>query len=232
MLLVLAVAGATFASTVAGGLAAMRWSSGPGLLVSFAGGVVLGAAVFDLLPEAVDHAGRSGVPPALPVICAGLGYAAAREVERRSGHEHGPGRVGVAGAAGFTAHSFFDGVAIGLGFQLSDGAGVVVALAVVGHDFADGLSTVSYLVAHGHGARPQRLWLLADATAPLVGAAVTAVSPVPEAVCPVALGLFAGVFVRAATSSLIPRAMRSAPVLASALAAGGAGLMFAVSRVA
>lgn len=235
MTLSLAFAGATFLSTMAGGLAAVRWSSRPGLLVAFAGGVVLGAACFDLLPEAVGHAGQSGVPRGVPFLCAAFGYVALRSVERRLHHrDHavGPDRIGVAGAAGFTVHSFFDGLAIGLGFHLSEGAGVVVALAVIGHDFADGLNTVSYLGVHGHGQRRQLLWLLADATAPLAGAAVTVISPVPAQIFPVALGFFAGVFVYAATSSLLPRAVSAAPRLALPLATSGAGLMFAASRFA
>lgn len=234
MWLILGFAGATFLSTMAGGLAALRWSSRLGLLVSFAGGVVLGAAAFDLLPEAIEHAKESGVPRAAPFLVAGLGYLALRGAERRlHDRDHGsrPDRVGVAGAAGFTVHSFFDGLAIGLGFHLSDSAGVVVALAVIGHDFADGLNTVTYLVVHGHGARRQLRWLVADATAPLVGAAVTTVAPVPEQVFPVALGFFAGVFIYAATSSLIPRGIRTVPRLALPLAVTGAGLMFAVSRL-
>jgi ZIP family zinc transporter len=235
MLLTLAFASGTFLSTMAGGLAASRWSSRPGLLFGFAGGVVLGAAVFDLLPEAIDHAAQSGVPGAVPYLSAACGYLALRGVERGlHHHDHtlGPDRIGVAGAAGFTVHSFFDGVAIGLGFQVSDSAGLIVALAVIGHDFADGLNTVSYLVAHGQGFRRQMRWLVADATAPLAGAFVAVTTPVPAQVFPVAVGFFAGVFVHAATSSLIPRAVRAVPALTLPLALSGAGLMFAVSRLA
>ncbi|MCW2968131.1 MAG: hypothetical protein JWM71_1903 [Solirubrobacteraceae bacterium] len=235
MLLTMLFAAATFVSTMAGGTAAIRWPGRLELLLAVAGGVVIGAAVFDLLPEAVDHARASGVPRALPFVVALLGYASFRVLERRlhqQDHSHGPGRMGTAGAAGFTVHSFFDGLAIGLGFHLSDGVGVIVALAVIGHDFSDGLNTVSYLIAHGHGRVRQWRWLLADALSPVVGAAVAALAPVPDAVFPIALGFFAGVFVYAASANLLPRALKAPAVRVVPLAVAGATLMFGISRFA
>ena len=172
MLLTLVFAGATFLTTMGGGMVAIRWPARVELLMALAGGVVIGAAVFDLLPEAVDHADGAGVSELLPYVMAVVGYFTFRILERRlhrHDHSHGrrtgcpppgshepsgtPERMGTAGAAGFTVHSFFDGLAIGLGFHLSDATGVIVALAVIGHDFSDGLNTVSYLVAHGASAR-------------------------------------------------------------------------------
>lgn len=232
--LTLVFAGATFVSTMSGGIAAIRWPARLELLMALAGGVVLGAAAFDLIPEAVDHAHESGVPAWLPYGMAVVGYAAFRVLEHRlhrHDHSHGTGRMGVAGAAGFTVHSFFDGLAIGLGFSLSDGVGVVVALAVIGHDFSDGLNTVSYLIAHGHGRARQWRWLLATAGAPLVGALVGGLVPVPDGVFPIALGFFSGVFVYAATSNLLPRALQGRTAVVVPLAVAGAVLMFGVSRV-
>jgi ZIP family zinc transporter len=235
VLLTMLFAGATFFSTMGGGTAAIRWHGRLELLLAVAGGVVIGAAVFDLLPEAVDHASASGVPRALPFVMAILGYGTFRILERRLHHQdhaHGPGRMGTAGAAGFTIHSFFDGLAIGLGFHLNDGVGVIVALAVIGHDFSDGLNTVSYLIAHGHGRVRQWRWLVADALAPVLGAAVAALVPVPDEVFPVALGFFAGVFVYAASSNLLPRALKAPAIRVVPLALAGASIMFAVSRIA
>ena len=235
MLLTLVFAGATFVTTMGGGIAAIRWPGRVELLMAVAGGVVLGAAIFDLLPEAADHAAASGVPGVVPYLMAILGYSVFRVLERRlhrHDHSHGPGRMGVAGAAGFTIHSFFDGLAIGLGFQLSDATGVIVALAVIGHDFSDGLNTVSYLIAHGHGRQRQWRWLVADALAPIAGALVAALLPIPDQVFPLALGFFAGVFVYAATANLLPRALKAPPALVVPLAACGGAVMFGISRFA
>ena len=235
MLLTMVFAGATFFSTMAGGVAAIRWPRSVELLFALAGGVVLGAAFFDLLPEAVDHAHVSGVATVVPYAMAVVGYLGFRLLERglhQHDHSHGTGRMGTAGAAGFTVHSFFDGLAIGLGFHLSDGVGVIVALAVIGHDFSDGLNTVTYLRAHGHGERRQWRWLVVDSLSPLCGALVAALLPVPDAVFPVALGFFSGVFVYAATSNLLPRALKASPALVVPLATAGAAVMFGISRFA
>ena len=60
------------------------------------------------------------------------------------GHHH---NVGLVGAIGLSFHSFLDGLAIGVGFQAGTKVGFVVLLAVVAHDFADGLNTVTFMLA-------------------------------------------------------------------------------------
>lgn len=221
----------TFCSTMAGGLAALRWSRRLEPLMALAGGVVLAAAAFDLLPEAVRRAGHAGLPAFVPFAAAVAGYVAFSALERganRDGGTHG----GVTGAAGFVVHSFFDGLAIGLGFKVGSGVGILVALAVIGHDFSDGLSTVSYLVAHGQPPGRSRRWLVADAAAPMAGALVASLAPVPGAVLPVALGFFSGLFVFAAARNLLPRAWRLPPAHWVPLTGFGALVMFLVSRLA
>lgn len=232
----------TFLSTLAGGAVALRWPTRLELLMALAGGVVLGAALFDLLPEAVEQANEADIDGAIPIQVALIGYLAfhvgeswlhRHDAEDGAGHHHhASGAMGIAGAAGFTVHSFFDGLAIGLGFQIDTGVGVLVTLAVVGHDFADGLNTVSYLVAHGHSPRGQRGWLIACAVAPVLGALMGSLVPVPDVVFPVALGFFSGVFIYVAATYLLPRAA-ALPVLRSLPATlTGAGAMYLISLVA
>src|SRR5919201_861168 len=60
------------------------------------------------------------------------------------GHHH---HVGLVGAIGLSFHSFLDGLAIGVGFKAGASVGVIVLLAVVAHDFADGLNTVTFMLA-------------------------------------------------------------------------------------
>src|SRR5215475_13954393 len=50
-------------------------------------------------------------------------------------------KVGALGAAGLSIHSFIDGLGIGLAFHLGTATGLLVFLAVVTHDFADGMNT-------------------------------------------------------------------------------------------
>ena len=238
MVLALASASLTFCSTMFGGLAALRWPSRTELLMALAGGVVLGAALFDLLPEAVLRAQDLGMSVRVPIGSVLGGFLVFHVVERfvhrhgEHGEHLGPDPAGLAGAVGFVAHSFFDGLAIGLGFQIDTGVGLIVTAAVVGHDFSDGLNTVSYLVAHRHPEARSRKFLLADAIAPLVGVVVATLLPIPDEVFPIALGFFSGLFIYAATVNLLPSAHGLAPSRAVPATLLGAGAMLLISQFA
>ena len=79
-------------------------------------------------------------------------------------------QVGALGALGLSAHSFIDGLGIGLAFGLDTATGVLVFIAVISHDFADGLNTVSFVLSQSEDRRQAKRWLAVDAFAPLVGA--------------------------------------------------------------
>src|SRR6185295_9691813 len=235
MALAMLSASVTFFSTMFGGVCAIRWPRRIELLMALAGGVVLGAALFDLLPEAVEQAGELGISARVPIGAVLAGYLVFHAVDRyvhRFGHRDGPDPAGLAGALGFVVHSFFDGLAIGLGFQIDAGVGLLVAAAVIGHDFSDGLNTVSYLVAHGHPTRRSWKFLLADALAPLCGATVALALPVPDAVFPVALGFFSGFFNYTAATELLPKARALPGRQAVPLTLAGACAIFFVSLFA
>jgi ZIP family zinc transporter len=238
MALALASASLTFCSTMLGGLTALRWPSRTDVLMALAGGVVLAAALFDLLPEGVERAQDLGMSVRIPIGAVLAGFLTFHVVERlvhRHGDDHHhdrPDPVGIAGATGFVIHSFFDGLAIGLGFQIDAGVGLIVTAAVIGHDFSDGLNTVSYLIAHRHPATRSRRFLLADALAPLLGALIATLVPVPDEVFPVALGVFSGFFVYAATANLLPSAHELSPARAIPATLAGAAVMLLISLFA
>lgn len=108
--------------------------------------------------------------------------------------------------------------------------GLLVALAVIGHDFSDGLNTVTWLVTHRHSARRQRGWLIAVSVMPLLGALVGTLLPVPEDVFPYVLGFFAGLFLYAASSNLLPAAARLPLTRSLPATVLGAGVIFAITR--
>ena len=229
-------AAVAFFSTVAGGYAALRWPGRVQALAAVAGGVVLGAAFFDLLPDAIERAAELHISSQLPVGFALVGFLAFYTLERFLHHHHeegeGPDAAGLFGASGFVVHSVFDGLAIGLGFRVDSTLGFLVAIAVIGHDFSDGLNTVSYLITHRQPVGRSRLWLFADAAAPLVGALIGSFAPVPPVVFPVAIGFFSGLFVYAASSILLPRAQELTLRTALPLTLGGATAMFLITRLA
>ena len=234
--LALLFAGVAFFSTMAGGFAALRWPGRVQALAALAGGVVLGAAFFDLLPEAIDRAIELKLTAQLPVGACLVGFLGFYTLERFLHHHHeedeGPSRAGPIGAAGFIVHSVFDGLAIGLGFRIDTALGLLVAAAVIGHDFSDGLNTVSYLITHGQPTYRSRVLLIADALAPLAGATFASLVPVPPVVFPVAIGFFSGLFIYAASTTLLPRSKDMALETALPLTIGGAVAMFLITRLA
>ncbi len=228
-------AAVTFLSTMAGGYAAIRWPRRIEVLMALAGGVVLAAALLDLLPEAVERASQLGISTRVPIGAMLVGYLVFHGAERfvhRHGSSEGPDPAGLAGASGFVVHSFFDGLAIGLGFKIDAAVGLLVAAAVIGHDFSDGLSTVSYLTAHRHPQQRSWRFLLADALAPICGALTVLAVPVPEAVFPIALGFFSGLFIYAATTNLLPAAHGLPLRQALPVTLAGVSAMFVISLFA
>lgn len=236
--LALAFSIVTFFSTMGGGIAALRWRSRVPSLMACAGGVVLAAAFFDLLPEATQRATDIHMALAVPLGATLVGYLLFHFVDRFvHAAVHGddlerPSAAGAVGALGFVIHSFFDGLAIGLGFRIASAVGFLIALAVIGHDFSDGLNTVSYLTAHRHPAERSRRWLVADALTPLLGALVASFTPVPPQVFPLAIGFFSGLFIYAATESLLPQSRELALGKSLAFTLGGAAVMFLITRLA
>ena len=232
----------TLFSTAAGGFVALRARDRMHLVLGFAGGVMLGLIAFDLLPEVFEltQASLGGVPVAMVTFAAG--FLALHVVERaialHSAHEeeYGPhGRdhhhphVGLASAIALAVHSFLDGVAIGLAFQVNAGIGVAVAIAVIAHDFADGLNTVSIMLAHRNSHRRAITMLVIDGMAPVLGAASTLLFTLSEAVLGLYLGFFAGFLLYLATGDILPEAHSRHPSRLTLLATlGGVLLMLVV----
>jgi zinc transporter ZupT len=206
----------TVLSTSLGGLAALRSHDRLHLILGFAGGVMLGLVAFDLLPElfSLSDTHLLGVPA--PMVAFAVGFLVLHVVERAVAlhgaheseydtHHHTPG-VGLASAIALSAHSFLDGVGIGLAFQVNGTVGVAVAIAVVTHDFADGLNTVTVMRIHGNGRRRTLALLAADALAPAVGAFSTLFFSVSDGVLALYLGAFAGFLLYLATADILPEA--------------------------
>jgi ZIP family zinc transporter len=234
--LAIGFAAVAFFSTVAGGFAALRWPGRVQALAALAGGIVLGAAFFDLLPEAIARAAEINLSARIPVGACLVGFLGFYTLERFLHHHHeegeAPDRAGLIGAAGFVVHSVFDGLAIGLGFRVDSALGLLVAAAVIGHDFSDGLNTVSYMLTHRQSPGRSRVLLVADAIAPILGALFASFVPVPDAVFPIAIGFFSGLFIYAASSALLPRARELAVAPGLLLTLGGAAAMFLITRLA
>jgi zinc transporter ZupT len=69
----------------------------------------------------------------------------------------------------FCSHGFLEGLAIGLTFQIQFSLGIFVAIAVVTHDFCDGISTLTLMLNSGNTPKTSLRLLFVDAIAFLVG---------------------------------------------------------------
>ena len=211
-LVAIVLAAVTFFSTGLGGLFAIRFRDRLHLLLGLASGAVLGVVFFDVLPEVFSQ----GNTPSYIMLGTAAGFLAFFALERITAlhrsreHEHATGEhepeLGVLSAVGFCIHSFLDGVAIGVGFQANSALGVLIAMAVIAHDFSDGLNTVTVMLAHGNPVKRSAVLLLLDMTTPLLGAISTLFFRAPEGVLVWILAFFAGSFLYIGASDLLPEA--------------------------
>lgn len=241
MPIIFAISIATFFSTMLGGLFALRFRDKLHLVLGFSAGAVVAVAFFDLIPEAIEL-GASIFEPAQIVAWSAAGFFAYFLLDRliffhtHSNNEHhamASHRRGTLGAAALCLHSFLDGLAIGLAFQVSSGVGVVVAVAVLLHDFSDGINTVGFITKSGGGSARARRWLILDALAPVVGAWTTLFFTIPESQLALILALFAGFFLYIGASDLIPESHHAHPkALTTFMTVLGAGVLYIAIRIA
>ena len=226
----------TLVSTMLGGLTALRLRRELHTLIALTGGVVVAVALFDVLPESFDAVGDAQRVTTL----VGIGFLGFFVIERALVLHHrdeaeqarAHPQVGVLGAAGLSAHSFLDGLGIGLAFGLNTATGVLVFVAVVTHDFADGLNTVGFILRQGGDARRALRWLSIDAVAPLVGAIVGAAISVSEHTLGQLLAVYAGFFLYMGATDLLPEAHSHPSRFRVALTVAGMVATYAVARLA
>ena len=97
-------------------------------------------------------------------------------------------------------------MAIGTAFYVGFKLGLVVALAVVFHDFSDGLNTVTVMIRSGSSHRTAFKWLMLDSITPIVGAATTLLVSIPLYAITLLLAFFAGEFLYLGATDLLPEA--------------------------
>ncbi len=233
---VLPLASLTVLSTLLGGALALRLHRELMTLIALTGGIVVGVALFDVLPEAIDTVGNSSRVMAL----VGTGFLFFFFAERLLVLHHrdepeqarGHAKVGILGAAGLSLHSLIDGLGIGLAFNLNTTTGFLVFIAVVSHDFADGMNTVSFILSQSGDRRRALTWLTIDAFAPLVGAAIGTSISISAQALGYMLALYAGFFLYMGATDLLPEAHEHPSRLRVALTGAGFVAIYLVATVA
>jgi zinc transporter ZupT len=227
-------------STAAGGLFALRFRDHMHLILGFTAGVLLGVVAFDILPEIFALANEYGLEPGRSMVALVVGFLLFHSIEKltvihhaqeESYADHHHPQVGLLSALALVGHSFMDGVGIGLGFQVSTTVGIAVAAAVIAHDFADGLNTVSLMLAHGNTTRRSLVLLALDALAPFLGALSTLFFHVPPDILALYLGFFAGFLLYISAADILPEAhSKHSSALTIVMTCLGALFIFLVTR--
>jgi ZIP family zinc transporter len=217
-----------FMSTLLGGWAVFRLRHRLHVAMALAAGILVATALVDLIPESIELIGGEGaaILTGGAAIVGYLLYASVEAFIHQASYEHShvpeqdphephehaaplsaaQQTLGWLAPAGLIVHSTLDGVAIGLGFEAGGQVGLLVTLAVLVHDFADGLNIVTVAFAGGRG-RPTAMVLLAlDAVATIVGVAISQVAPLEPAQLGILLGGFGGAFIAIGAGHLLPEA--------------------------
>lgn len=213
----------TFFSTLSGGLFSIKNRDRLHYIMSFTAGVLIGVCFFDILPEVVSVSMQQKLPLTNAFIAVVVGFLTfhilektiiihhAHEEEYAEHHHEHPidyhhQTVGLVGALGLSFHSFLDGIGIGLGFHVSPHVGILIAIAVIAHDFSDGLNTVTLMLTNKNTLKKSFFLLLLDAATPILGVVSTFFIQIPGSLLQLYLGFFAGFLLYIGASDLLPEA--------------------------
>jgi zinc transporter ZupT len=202
-------------------------------------GFMLAATLLDIIPASLanhDH----GLP-----FCILAGYLFVHLAQSSAGghthsahdaRDHGHARepvaprrgalfsseVGLAAFVGLMIHTFFDGVAIGAGFQVTPSLGLLIFMAVILHKVPEGLTLASIILSSG-GQRS-----LAIAAVTLIGLATVAGTLLANRLTlqygHYALAISGGVMLYVAASDLVPEVSRATGSRGLLLLLGGVAL--------
>jgi ZIP family zinc transporter len=217
MPLALVVSFGAFASALLGGWLALRAVRFVGVIIAVGAGIRIGAAFFDLIPEAIEHLGS--IDLAMLVTTVGflafyaldkvtslhVGHETASELDHEAtSHQH----IGILGASGMAIHSFLDGVVLAAALSVGGGLGTIIAVVVIVHRFSDGIGVVSFILASRMPSSTAYRWVLLVATAPVLGVLIGSLVTIPEEMLGAILGFFAGFFLYVGAAELLPEAHR------------------------
>ncbi len=205
----------TFFSTLLGGLFAIKFKDRLHLIISFTAGVLLAVVFFDIVPEIFDITKTNQIDITQPIIALMVGFLAIHILEKvavlHHVHEdeyaeHKHPMVGLISALGLCFHSFLDGIGIGLAFHVSFNVGILITVAVLAHDFCDGLNTVSLMLVNKNTTKRALGLLFLDAVAPILGVLITYFFTFSERTLVLYLGFFAGFLLYIGAADLLPEA--------------------------
>lgn len=210
------------------------------MLVSFAIGTLLAAALLEILPHALESAARPEVVTA--VLLGGiLAFFVLEKLllwrHAHDGHGHAEGRVALMVIVGDSFHNLVDGVIIAGAFVADFELGVVTALAIIAHEVPQEVGDFLVLLHSGYSRRQAFAFNLLASGAMLVGgvAAYFALQGVREGIAPL-LAIAAASMLYVAIADLIPglhkRVEARAAAAQVALILAGIATVWGIGRLA
>lgn len=130
-------------------------------------------------------------------------------------------RTGYSVLGGLSAHSLFDGVAIGAGFQVSSWLGWLIFLAIILHKAPAGFAMASVMLASGHSRKAAFYSTVVLAVSTVAGVLLMGMIP---AWLPYGLPVSTGVALYVGASDLIPEVNREPGIRMALVFFAGVGL--------
>lgn len=204
--------------------------------ISFAAGIMLATSFFHLIPEAAaifpNVSGVSGW-----VLIGFLIFYIIQNFlitlhpcteEQCAVHQ-----LGLMSFIGLSVHSLLDGVAIAVGFEVSPKIGLFTAIAVILHEFPEGLITTGILLHTGETRK--KIWaystIVALATPFGAASALLFVKNLSPDILGVALALTAGSFIYLAAADLIPEIHKSNRKINSVILLSGVFIILLLGKI-
>jgi zinc transporter ZupT len=213
--IIIGLAITTFISTFIGGTLAIKFKKALPYFFAFASGTLIAVTFFDILPESLEISESIHLPTRyimVTVVIAFLFYSLLEKFFLIHHHKEDEGHghiMGPIGAGSLVVHSFLDGVAIGAAYRVNPAVGLVVALAVIFHDFTDGINTVTLMLKNKQHVKNAKIFLLMDALAPILGIGVTSLIGISPLILSLILAAFAGEFIYIGAVNLLPETYKN-----------------------
>jgi len=201
--------------------------------IALGAGFMLGAVFLEMLPKSLE---RSESAPALMLV----GYLIVHMFEHTfASHLHfgeethhdelTDPAVGISAFIGMLVHTFFDGVAIGSGFEVSESVGIIVFLAVFLHKIPDGFTIASILLTAGYSKNRAVTAAAALGVSTLAGVFVVHLTP---GLFKYAFPVSAGSLLYVSATDLMPEVNRDPGVKMAFVVFAGMGLFLVIQKVA
>jgi zinc transporter ZupT len=207
-----------FVATLSAGLFVKKLKNHIGIVCAFSAGFFVSISLFDLLPEILAIAAEAQISLYKLLILGIIGFSFLFALNRSFSKLHLKKhtmtkniflpRIGLLSTLEFCSHAFLEGIAIGVGFQLQFGLGLFIAVAVVFHDFCDGISTLALMLNSGNSLKSSINMLFIDAIAPVLGAVVTLLFTIQNYFLVFILSFLLGSFSYLGCGTLLPDAYR------------------------